>query len=406
MRSRATDTIETLPIGKLRRLALDRQGLLRRTPFGRGKRGTLRAIEHLGYVQIDTISVVARAHDHVLASRVPNYHPRLLDALQQERRVFEFWYHAAAYLPMRDFRFALPKMRAMAAGEDRWMRSRDHKLMHEVRARIAAEGPVRARELDGGARGEAGWWNWKPAKRAVEQLFMQGDLMVSGREGFQKVYDLTERVLPAGTDTTAPTDREMAAHLLEAHLRSHAFTTAKTVTHLRRRPALRSALKDIVEDGLAAGRLVALRLPTGETAYADAAILDGRAPQAPRRVRLLSPFDNAVIHRARTKGVFDFDYQLECYVTENKRQYGYFCLPILYGDRFVGRADCKAHRAKSIFEVKRLFVEDRKVNRDRNSAFAAALSAALEEFAEFNGCSAVEVRATAPRFWRGALDSR
>ena len=193
--------------GKLRRIALDRQGLLKREPFGRGKRATLKAIEQLGYVQIDTISVVERAHNHVLRARVPNYENHHIDKLQREGRIFEYWFHAAAYLPMRDFRFALPRMHAMRSGEERWLRSRDQKLMREVLATVRETGPLKARDFEDTRRGRGGWWDWKPAKSALEQLFMQGDLMVTGREGFQKIYDLTERVLPADTDMRTPDDR-------------------------------------------------------------------------------------------------------------------------------------------------------------------------------------------------------
>ena len=152
-----------------------------------GKRATLNAIEQLGYVQIDTISVVARAHHHILRSRVPNYQPVHLDRLQREGQIFEYWYHAAAYLPMRDYRYALPLMQKMARREDAWVRSYDDALMADVIRHVADAGPTRARDFETPARkGETGWWNWKPAKRALEQLFMQGDLMITGRDGFEK----------------------------------------------------------------------------------------------------------------------------------------------------------------------------------------------------------------------------
>ena len=129
-----------VPAAKLRRIALESQGLLKRAPFGRGRKATLRGIEHLGYVQIDTISVVARAHHHVLHSRVPNYEPGHLNRLMADGEVFEYWYHAAAYLPMRDYRYALPRMEGMRNHTERWIRSRDTRLMAEVLARIEGGG--------------------------------------------------------------------------------------------------------------------------------------------------------------------------------------------------------------------------------------------------------------------------
>ena len=165
-----------------RRLFLHRQGLLRRYPFGRGGQAVARAIERLGWVQIDTISVVERAHHHVLRSRVAGYRPGWLDDLQhKDRAVFEYWSHAAAYLPMRDYRFALPRMEAMRNRTERWIRSRDDKLMAEVLTRVEAEGPLMARQFESSESGESGWCNWKPAKRALEQLFMQGDRDAAAR---------------------------------------------------------------------------------------------------------------------------------------------------------------------------------------------------------------------------------
>ncbi len=387
----------TVPAGQLRRIALERQGLLRAAPFGRGPNATLKALEQLGYVQIDTISVVARAHDHVLRTRVPNYTAEHLDKLQRSGKAFEYWYHAAAYLPMRDYRFALPKMLAMARGEDRWLRSRDKRLMREVRKRVEVEGPTLARDFETPPRDASGWWNWKPTKRALEQLFMQGDLMISGREGFQKVYDLRERVLPADVDTREPSTAEMAAHLLDSTLRSHGFATQKGVTYGRRGAPLRSALKDHLHALLDAGELTTFLLPSGEKAFASPELLERRAPSAPARVRILSPFDSAVIQRQRSLAVFDFDYQIECYVTEEKRRFGYFCLPLLYRDRFVGRADCKAHRKTGRFEVKALHIEDPALADGQDAAFTPALVAALSAFAEFNGCREVVVTGVEPR---------
>ena len=175
---------------QLRRLVLRCQGLNRGNAFGRGRQGALRVLEHLGYVQIDTISVVARAHHHVFRSRIDNYRPDMLDQLVKQRAAFEYWFHAAAYLPMSDYRFALPRMNDIRAGvRKHWGGRRDRKLEQAILDRIAAEGPLAARDFEGNGQG-GGWWEWKPAKRSLEVLFMQGDLMVTERSGFQKRYDL------------------------------------------------------------------------------------------------------------------------------------------------------------------------------------------------------------------------
>lgn len=387
-------TATAVPAAKLRRIALESQGLLRSAAFGRGKNATRKAIETIGYVQIDTISVVARAHHHVLHSRVPNYEPTHLDRLQQEGHIFEYWYHAAAYLPMRDYRFALPRMEAMRAGTERWIRSRDQTLMSQVLARVETEGPLMARDFENPASGDSGWWNWKPAKQALEQLFMQGDLMVSGRNGFQKTYDLRERVLPENTDTRMPDDREMARYLLNTMLRAHGFITPKEVTYLRRGRGIRAALKAELEESLASGALTAVCQPCGALAYVDPERLESRAPTAAARAHLLSPFDNLVIHRERVQSVFSFDYQIECYVTESQRRYGYFSLPIVYRDLLVGRADCKVHRPSGRFEIRHLHFED---DAPRQQAeFFDAVADAFERYAGFNDCVEITLTRATP----------
>lgn len=396
-RPRAT----TLPAGKLRRLALESQGLLKQAPFGRGLNASRRAIEQIGYVQIDTISVVARAHHHVLHSRVPNYEPGHLDRLQRDGAIFEYWYHAAAYLPMHDYRYALPRMEGMRNQTERWIRSRDGRLMTEVLARVAAEGPLMARDFETPASRSSGWWNWKPAKQALEQLFMQGDLMVTGRDGFQKTYDLRERVLPADVDTSMPDAREMAEYLLRTMLRAHGFITPKEVTHLRRGKSIRTALKHTLEEALADGRLEAVQQPGGAIAYAAPDLLQARAAPVTGRALLLSPFDNLVIHRDRVASVFNFDYQIECYLNEKDRRYGYFCLPVVYRDRLVGRADCKAHRKAGRFEIRHLHLEPQAENQDEE--FLPSLADAFRRFAAFNDCSQTTVTRTTPAEYLSAL---
>ena len=384
--------------GKLRRIALGQQGLLQQAPFGRGKAAVAKAIEQLGYVQIDTISVVERAHHHVLRSRVPNYRPAFLDQLQREGKVFEHWYHAAAYLPMRDYRFALRRMQAFKDGAIGWERSSDRKLMARIRDRVRLEGPLKSRDFEDARQSTAGWWDWKPAKRALEQLFVEGELMIAGRDGFQKTYDLAERALPSGVATEAPDLSEYAAYLVRNTLRSHGFATQKSFTHLQPGAPLRKAVAQALADGVDQGRLRRLRTIDGSLWWGSAELLDRRAPPAPSAVRILSPFDNAVILRHRANALFDFDYQVECYVKAEKRRYGYFCLPLLYRDRFAGRMDCKAHRKSGEFEIKQLHIE-----RAVDEGFFGAFASAVADFADFNGCPHISLSQCQPPGLRPAI---
>lgn len=371
-------------INKLRRIALQQQGLLKTHPFGRGKAATLRAIEQISYVQIDTISVVERAHHHVLWSRIPDYQPQYLTQLVADRAVFEYWSHAAAWLPMNSYRFALPRMLEMKAGKGHWSQSKDEQLMHAILARIRSDGPLRSRDFEDTRKGNKEWWSWKPAKQALEQLFMQGDLMVSKRVGFQKVYDLAERVLPENINTTPPTLHEYAGYLVDTNLRAHGFATQKTMSYLRRGKDLRNAISDVLKERIDSQSLTCFELTTADVAYINPNLLERRLPYCPATVKILSPFDNALIQRERGQAVFNFDYKIECYVPAAKRQYGYFCLPLLYRDQLVGRIDCKAHRKERRLEVIKQYIEH-----PVDSSFNEALHISLDGFARFNQCEEV-----------------
>jgi hypothetical protein len=386
-------------IAKLRRIALDRQGLLRNESFGRGKRATLRAIERIGYVQIDTIAVVERAHHHVLWSRVPNYQPAMLERLVRERQVFEYWFHAAAWLPMSEYRFSLPRMREMN-GERNWFDGCNKRLMRQILSRVEADGPLRARDFDDERASNSGWWDWKPAKQALEQLFMQGELMVTARDGFQKVYDLPERVLPDWVDTRQPSLDEFAAHLIDTTLRAHGFATLISMTYLRKGQRLREAVKRQLQQRIETGTLIRQPLSKKFEIYVDPELLETRAPRSVAQVRILSPFDNLVIQRQRCRDIFGFDFQIECYLPKPQRQFGYFCLPLLLRDRLVGRLDCKAHRAEARLEVRSVHLEH-PVGDD----FPELLAAALQSYAAFNGCAGYHFQQSQPCAIAGVIPS-
>lgn len=375
----------------LRRAALQHQGLTRAAPFGTGKQATLKAIEHLSYVQIDTLAVVERAHHHTLWSRIPSYKPVHLESLIAQRELFEYWSHAAAYLPMRDYRFALRRMNAVKRGESRWLAGVSDKDEREVLARIRGDGPLRARDFESPKDKQGSWWNWKPAKKTLEKLFFQGELMVASREGMQKVYDLRERVLPAGLDTREPDLREFAEHLIDSSLTAHGFTTQKQVTHLRQGAELRSVINAVLSERIAAGSLVQFSVPGLASVFCAPDLLEQKRVSSDNKVRLLSPFDNAVIHRERIEKIFDFSYSIECYTPKPKRQFGYFCLPILYRESLVGRADCKAERGSKRLDVLHLHLENPMAAHEE---FDAALAQALEKFAAFNGCETYAIQKT------------
>jgi uncharacterized protein YcaQ len=384
--SRSTNPSNTPSAGKLRRITLNQQGILKADSFGRGKQATLRAIEQIGYVQIDTISVVARAHHHVLWSRVSNYQTEYLTELVAERQLFEYWSHAAAWLPMKDYRFSLPRMK-QANGDRHWFDDCDKNLIQQVLRRVQQEGALLARDFEDTRKNKKEWWDWKPAKRALEQLFMQGELMVTRREGFQKVYDLPERIIPDWVDTTEPSFDEYADYLIDSTIRGHGFATAKSMAYLRKGKPLRNAIDARLQAKLEDGLVLKLNLDNDNVMYALPELLDKPAPRSNKTVRILSPFDNAIIQRQRGQDIFQFNYLIECYVPAPKRQFGYFCLPILYGDQFVARADCKAHRKQRVFQIKSIHYEtDFIPDEDFTQAFANAINL----FSKFNGCTDID----------------
>lgn len=393
-------------LARLRRLALAAQGLLQTRPFGHGLAGARYAIKHLGYVQIDTISVVERAHHHALYSRVPGFQPAMTNQMLRDGDVFEYWTHAAAFLPIEDFRFSLPYKQAIKNGQTHWFRNPDRKLMAELLDRIGSDGPLRSRDLEHRSPRRAGWWDWKPAKRALEQLYMEGDLMISDRSGFQKTYDLTTRVVPSWVDTRMPDMHEFAAYMVDQQLRCHGFSTLKGLTYQRRNPELRQAVKRLVKERLAERTLEQIRLDSGEIFILEAGALEQSLPRRSDRLLILSPFDNSLIQRDRLRSLFQFDYQLECYVPAAKRQFGYFCLPLLYRDQFVGRMDCKAYRDTRLLEIKSLYLEQPNLREDR---IIPALVKALEGFRQFQQCDKVSLLSAYPnrltRLLRAALES-
>ena len=381
---------KTKDLDRLKRLALASQGLIGRSPFGTGTSGAVNAIERLSYIQLDSISVIERAHNHIWRSRVPDFTPDQSNHLLEDAQVFEYWAHAAAYLPIGEYRYYLADKAAVKDGTLRRGYAKDRKLMAQVLKRIADEGPLASKDLEDRRTKSNGWWDWKPAKRAVEALYLEGELMISSRAGFQKTYNLAERVLPNGIDSTPPTVEERASHMLDQQLACHGLVSAVGATYGRRDAALRQAMKAELAQRLAVGTLVTVTLPNDSLYYVEPARLEQPMPRLDNRLKILSPFDNAVIQRKRLTDLFAFDYQLECYVPAPKRRYGYLALPLLYKDNFVGRMDCKAHRADKVLEIKGLFFE----SGHDTPEVQAALDNALPDFAGFQGCETIVTSGT------------
>ena len=373
---------ETLSAPQARKLVLHSQQLPNLTRKGTALSATLSALEHLGYVQIDTISVIERAHHHTLWNRNPRYRNSHIDQLIADRTAFEYWSHAAAYLPMRDYRHSLPRKHAIKSGAQEHWYTPDPKLMRRVRDRIHAEGPLMAKDFEHtGAR--VGDWQGKPAKQALECLFMQGDLMISSRKNFHKVYELTERVLPESVDDSMPTEEEHARFLIRRYLEAHGLAQPHDFSYLRK--GIKPIVLRVLEEMHREGELIPVQVGKDRLEYsALPASLDLlNKPLSRSKLKILSPFDNLVIQRKRMRDLFDFDYQIECYVPAAKRRHGYFVLPILWNGSLVARMDCKADRKARELQVLSIHHESA---RKKGDEFQTALDVALIAFVQFNGC--------------------
>ena len=381
---------ESLSVPKARKLVLLSQRVPPVAQSGTALETTLLTIEHLGYVQIDTISVIQRAHHHTLWSRNPQYKISHLDELIADKKIFEYWSHAAAYLPMRDYRYSLLRKQAIANGSQHHWYDKDDRLMEAILKRIDTEGPLMAKDFEHNGK-KFGEWTSKPTKRALEYLYMQGELMISCRKNFHKVYDLTERVLPAEIDTSLPKPNEYARFLITRYLQANGLGQAREITYLLKniKPLILASLQEMVSNG----ELLQINVD-GNNYFALPGLLELLDKSlAYNKLKILSPFDNLLIQRKRIKTLFGFDYQIECYLPEAKRKFGYFSLPILWKGKLVARMDCKAERVKSLLHIYHLALEPSLVKTD---AFASALCKELKFFMQFNACRKLEVHKVTP----------
>jgi uncharacterized protein YcaQ len=355
-------------------------------------------IRRMGVLQIDSISVVARSPYLVLWSRLGSYEPRWLDELLAEGALFEYWSHAACFIPIEDY--GLYRRLMIEGGEKTrsWMQAHHEEIEH-VMERVSENGPVRAAEFartDGKA---GGWWEWKPEKRALEHLFAAGELMISRRENFHRVYDLRERVLakalPDWEDALAPNEQEVRRALALKTVRALGVALARWVPDYFRTP--KKGVSGLLEELADEGSLLQASIED-EPAYLhpDNAGLAEKILSGGLRstvTTLLSPFDPVVWDRARALKLFGFEYKIEVYTPAGSRRYGYYSLPILHSGSLVGRLDAKAHRKQGTFEVKSIHLEpDTLVNDD----LVSELAYALRDCAGWHGTPEVLVRRSDP----------
>jgi hypothetical protein len=412
-----TPACGSLSVQQARNLHLAAQGLLRPPRARTTRQRLVAAIERMQLLQIDTIHVVARSPYLVLFSRLGSYPVQWLDESLARGKIFECWAHEACFAPIADYGL---HRHGSNARENHWASRhaqrmhRDHRAgMDRVLAHVREHGSVKSSDFERPRKGGAGWWGWKDEKRWLEALFALGELMIARRENFQRVYDLTERVVERlGLQSVEPLDASQIRreHVLRA-VRALGITQAGWIADYFRsgRKHKDSDLQRYVDSGDLL-RVVVRGWDASGYVHRDHIGLLERAQRGRLRAThttLLSPFDPVVWDRTRASAMFGFDYTLECYTPAPKRRYGYFVLPILRRGRLVGRLDAKAHRVDGTFEVKKIFLEP-DVNVD--GALVADVAEAIQASADWHETPRVVIRRGDPkglaRGLREALQAR
>ncbi|AIR02031.1 hypothetical protein LG71_19960 [Pluralibacter gergoviae] len=387
--------VPELTLAAARHLHLAAQGLLKKPRRRARPDDILSAIRRMSLLQIDTINVVARSPYLVLFSRLGDYSPGWLDEALNRGELMEYWAHEACFLPRSDF--ALVRHRMLAPENMGWKYSPEWMAAHReeiaaLLAHIAERGPVRSADFEHPRNGPGGWWAWKPHKRHLEGLFTAGQLMVTGRHNFQRIYDLTARVMPHWDDARdLLTQDEAEAQMLRNSARSLGIFRPQWLADYYR--LRRVDLPALLAQWREAGSITAVDVATLGPMWLHNDLLP--LLEDARRGRLtathsavLSPFDPVVWDRRRAHELFDFRYRLECYTPAAKREYGYFVLPLLYRGRLVGRMDSKLHRQTGVLEIFALYLEE---GVRVSAALEQGLRQALDDFARWQGAVRIQL---------------
>jgi uncharacterized protein len=331
-----------------RRIWLQAQRLDSPAPFGEGPEATRAAVEHLGYVQIDTINVIERCHHHILWTRIPAYRREHLQRVQSvDKSVFEYWTHALSYVPTKDLRFFIAAMKKHRKEGHKWFSSVTKADLRKVLTLIRKDGALTIRDIDDDVLVEKQhlWASRKPSKRALQLAFYTGVLTISERNGMLKTYELTGRHFGWDKPPRPASAKEMSGYLLDRALRSQGIVSLDSVCYMdaKRKPAVRQ----LIESRVRRKELVPIELAGAgkQEHWAQPDVIETGGP-ASELVHILSPFDPLIIQRKRTHLFFDYEHRFEAYVPKEKRLFGYFALPVLVGDDIVAAIDLKTDRKK------------------------------------------------------------
>lgn len=375
--------MKTITKEQARRIWMAAQKLDESEPFGEGPRATQAAVEHLGYVQIDTINVIERSHHHILYSRIPRYRRQDLHQAQtHDKSVFEYWTHALSYVPTRDLRYFMSAMRARLTGPSRWYASVTPAETRKVMRLIQTGGPISIRDIDDDVLVEKDheWASRKPSKKALQKAFYGGQLVISERIGMLKKYDLIDRHFEWTEKPKPANQKEVTVYKVERALRAQGLVSLDSICHLE--PKYKPETLKYIERRVKDGDLVEVRIEdiTKVRHWAYAATIEQALPVISQaRPHILSPFDPLVIQRKRLQLLFDYEHRFEAYLPKEKRVMGYFALPILIGDRVVAAIDLKTDREKRELKIQKWTW----MKRARSAELKKQIETELDRFEKF-----------------------
>jgi uncharacterized protein YcaQ len=339
--------MHSLSKAQARHIWLRAQRLDTAAPFGEGPEAVASAVEHLGYVQIDTISVIERAHHHILRTRIPAYRRAdLRQAQSVDKSIFEYWTHALSYVPTKDFRFFIPDMKLHRREGHKWFAGVKPADLRKVLRLLRKDGALTIRDIDDDVLvdKEHLWASRKPSKRALQLAFYTGVVTISERNGMLKTYELMERHFGWDRSPKSASTGEVSNYLLDRALRAQGLVSLDSICHLDapRKPAIRR----LIESRVRRKELVpvALEGAVKQAHWARPDVLETSGDDASEMVHILSPFDPLIIQRKRTELFFGYGHRFEAYVPKEKRVFGYFALPVLVGDDIVAAIDLKTDR--------------------------------------------------------------
>lgn len=341
---------ERISFETAKKILMRHQGLHKLSAFGAGTQGALKAIQQLGWIQIDTINVIERAHHHILWSRVPNYRPQHLVHLQShDKSVFEYWSHVLAYFPTESLYFHRLRMQANKVKPNKWYSSVSAMDRLRLLERIEVDGPISIRDItdDTLVEKDHEWSSRKPSKKVLQLLFNRGELVISERQGMLKKYELTERHFDLYEEQKIPTESEVLTYKLERELRAQGIVSIESMMPLTYK-ADKLKMEKIVREQEKDGKLVSVEI-TGVKGEHWMATKEtkGKTYFNEKLVHILSPYDPLVYNRKRFHSYFNHEYRFEAYYPKNKRKYGYFALPVIIGTELVALIDMKTDREKN-----------------------------------------------------------